>query len=112
MLTPGRYFAGSTVRLTTHIYDFTSDDTDPSTLSCTVMGPGGASTTYTYGTDSNIDRLDEGHFYCDVTPDASGEWHFRWVATDSASNYVVASEGIFRVQYSPVLERYNTRGYS
>ena len=99
MLTPGLRYIGNTERLTVNIYDGDDVDTDVVALTCTVMDPAGASTVYTYGTDSNIDRTDAGDYYCDVTSDQSGRWLFRWVGT--GATYTVVDAGSFVVQASP-----------
>lgn len=105
MLTPGKIFIGASVRLTAHIYDLTDTDQDPGTVTCSVMAPDGTLTTYTYGTDTEIGRTDAGDYYCDVEPDQSGQWRYRWKGSDDVSSYKVVDEGSFRVQYSPIEER-------
>ena len=99
MLTPGLRYIGNTERLTVNVYDAADTDTDVVTLTCTVMDPAGGSTVYTYGTDSNIDRESAGDYYCDVTPDQSGRWLYRWVGT--GASYTVVDAGSFVVQASP-----------
>ncbi len=106
MLTPGKIYIGSSVRLTAHIYDLNDTDQDPSTVTCEVMDPRGTVTTYTYGTDAAMSQSSVGDYYLDLNPDQSGTWFFRWKGADSVSNYVVVEEGQFRVQYSPVADRY------
>lgn len=110
MLTPGRHYIGSTIRLTTRIYDLDDVDRDPGGVTCTVMSPSGVTTTYTYLVDTNIDRLNQGDYYCEFVPDESGKWQYRWVG--AASDYTVTNEGYVRVQYSPIVERYVTGDYS
>lgn len=100
MLTPGRLYIGQTVSLTVNITNDADADTDATTLACLVMDPAGSSTTYTYGTDANVTRESAGDYICDVTPDQSGRWLYRWVATD-ASAYTVIDAGSFVVQASP-----------
>lgn len=99
MLTPGLRYIGNTERLTVNVYDAADTDTDVVTLTCTVMKPDGGSTVYTYGTDANIDRESDGDYYCDVTPDQSGRWLYRWAGT--GSGYTVVEAGSFVVQASP-----------
>lgn len=99
MLTPGLRYIGNTERLTVNVYDAADTDTDVVTLTCTVMKPDGGSTVYTYGTDVNIDRESDGDYYCDVTPDQSGRWLYRWAGT--GSGYTVVDAGSFVVQASP-----------
>jgi len=100
MLTPGRIYIGQTVSLTVNITDDNDADVDASTVACLVMEPYGAATTYTYGTSANVTRESTGDYICDVTPNKSGRWQFRWVATN-ASGYTVVDAGSFVVQASP-----------
>lgn len=106
MLTPGKTYIGSTVRLTAHIYDQNNTDTDPLIVTCAIMDPKGDVTTYTYGTDTEMGKSSVGDYYCDVVPDQSGQWNYRWKGVDAVSSYTVVTEGTFRVQYSPIDERY------
>lgn len=107
MMRPGRHYINAELRLTANFYDDDGDDTDPTTITCTVMSPSGAATTYTYATDTNIGRTDAGDYYCDVTPDESGRWFVRWAATGSATT--VASESNFIIDYSPHFEQSEPR---
>lgn len=102
MMRPGRNFINAEIRLTANFYDDGGDDTDPTTITCTVLSPTGSAATYTYVTDTNIGRTDAGDYYCDVTPAESGRWRYRWSATGNGTT--VASEGNFIVDYSPHFE--------
>jgi len=99
MMRPGRNYINAEIRLTAHFYDDNDTDTNPTTVVCKVLSPTGIACTYTYGTDSNIGRVDVGDYYCDVTPTVSGRWSYRWEATGNATT--VANEGTFVVDYSP-----------
>jgi hypothetical protein len=99
MLTPGKYFPGSPIRLT---IAFTDDDgvaTDPTTVTFATYSPSGTATDYVYLTDDEVGKTSTGNYYADFTPDESGRWHFRWSTTGTGTT--VRTEGTVLVQYSP-----------
>lgn len=99
MMRPGKNYLNAELRLEANFYNDAGDDTDPDAVACIVLSPYGIKTTYTYGTETNIGKTDTGDFYCDITPDKSGRWFFRWEATGNATT--VVNEGNFLVQSSP-----------
>lgn len=99
MMRPGRIFINTEVRLTANFTDDDGVDADPETVTFTAKSPSGDAVTYTYLTDDNLGRLDAGDFYCDITPNESGRWFWRWVATGAGTT--VGTEGNFIVDYSP-----------
>lgn len=107
MMRPGKIFINTEVRLEAHFFNDAGDDTDPDTVTLMTMSPTGGATTYTYQTDDELGRTDAGDFYCDVTPDESGRWYWRWTATGSSTT--VAQEGHFLVQHSPHFETTRAR---
>ena len=98
MMRPGRIFINTEVRLTANFHDDAGNDTDPTSVSMYLISPSGTKTLYTYLSDDNVGRADTGDYYCDVTPDRSGRWFWRWQAVGAGTT--VANEGDFLVQYS------------
>ena len=98
MLTPGRKYVNSPVRIAANFQDEDQIDVDPSTVKIRVLSPAGTETSYTYGTDAELIKLNTGDYYIDFTPDTSGQWFYRWETT--GTNKALAYEGSFRVQYS------------
>lgn len=108
MMRPGRIFINTVVRLTANFTDASEGvDTDPETVTLMTVSPSGGSVTYTYLTDDELGRTDTGDYYCDITPDESGRWYWRWAATGNATT--VAQEGNFLVDYSPHFEGMRSR---
>lgn len=104
---PGRIFVNTEIRLDANFFNDAGTDTDPDTVKLYLYDPNGTQTIYTYGTDDEMGRTDTGDYYCDVTPDSSGRWFWRWEAT--GANTTVGQEGNFVVDYSPHFESGRTR---
>lgn len=98
MLTPGRHYVNTTVRLAVNFQDDDWTDVDPSTVTFKAFSPSGVTTTYVYQTDAQLVRLDTGDYFVDFVPDESGRWHYRWSSTGTGT--AVAMEGSFVVQGS------------
>jgi len=98
MLTPGRNYVNTTVRLAVNFQDDDATDVDPSTVTFKVYSPSGVTTTYVYATDAELIRLDTGDYYVDYVPNESGRWHYRWSSTGTGT--AIALEGTFVVQGS------------
>jgi hypothetical protein len=96
MLAPGKHYVNSPIRLTVNLIDDAGNDTDPTTVLIKILDPFGISTTYTYGTGSEVTKQSVGDYAADITPDSSGRWRFRWETTGG----VIALEGDFLVQDS------------
>lgn len=109
MLTPGRNAVNTTVRLAVNFQDDNATDVDPATVTLKVMSPGGTLTSYLYGTDDEVVRIDTGDYYVDYVPAESGRWHYRWSSTGSATS--IAIEGTFVVQASPFFDDPLTDAY-
>lgn len=99
MLRPGRIYFGTTVRLTAHWTDDEDNNLDPDTVVLQTWSPSGAEATYTYLTDDNVIRADEGQYTADVTASETGRWRYRWGAVEGAQSLYI--EGQFLVQASP-----------
>ena len=102
MLTPGRQYVNTKVRVAINFQDENRTDTDPSTVTFKLFSPVGATTSYVYGTDAALIKAKTGDYYIDVTPDQSGRWYYRWEST--GTNSTIAIEGSFVVQRSPFYE--------
>lgn len=107
MMRPGRIFVNTEIRLEARFFDDADADSDPDTVTLTTMSPSGLAVTYTYLTDDELGHTDTGDYYCDITPDESGRWYWRWAATGNATT--VAQEGNFMVDYSPHFESGRSR---
>lgn len=102
MMVPGIRYRGGTIRLTIVITDASGELISPDEMTCTVMSPTYDVQTYTIGNDTEIVPVGEGSYSCDVKPDKSGLWHFRWVATGDL--YTMVHEGTFNTQASVPLD--------
>lgn len=98
MLTPGRIYVNSTVRIAVNFQDDDGTDVDPSTVTFKAYSPSGTTTTYVYATDAEVIRQDTGDYYVDFSPNESGRWHYRWSSTGTGT--AIAMEGTFVVQSS------------
>jgi len=54
---------------------------DPTTITLHIVAPSGTSTTYVYGTDSELVQDATGQYYADYLIDESGIWRYQWVST-------------------------------
>lgn len=109
MLTPGKWYVGDTIRLAQNYQDEDGVDLDPDTVTLEILAPDYTSTTYVYGTDDELVRLDTGDYYCDFAPDDSGRWTYRWTSTGTGTSSVKV--GRFVVQVDPWNDRV-TSGYT
>lgn len=111
MLTPGRHYINTTVRIAVNFQDDDGTDVDPSGVVFKAYSPSGTTTTYTYSTDAELSRSSTGDYYVDFVPDASGRWHYRWVL--SGTGTAIAMEGSFVVQVSadPTLDSVGSSRY-
>lgn len=107
MLTPGKHYIDSPIRLSVNFQDDAGNDYDPTTVKIRVFDPLGTETEYIFGTNSEIQKSSVGDYTADITPDQPGRWHFRWQTTGA----VIAVEGDFLVQDSAFYEGAST-GYA
>ena len=97
-LYPGRRYVNDTVRLAINWQNEDGDDLDPATdVTLLVRSPSATTTTYTYS-DTDITRENAGDYYIEITPDESGRWFYRWVASGIGTSKAV--EGSFMIQSS------------
>ena len=94
------YDIGDTVKIYTSTV-FTDNDTelamDPDTVRFLVRNPSGTTTTYVYGTDTEIARNDTGDYEMILRPDATGVWRYRIEGLTAGGDAVSAQEGAFEV---------------
>ena len=99
------YDVGDTVKLYTST-PFTDNDTDealdPDTVNFLVREPGGTTTTYVYGTDTEVVRNGTGDFEMIVRPDAAGVWRYRIEGLNASGDAISAQEGSFEVNVQRV----------
>ena len=104
LLTPGRIYPGTTIRITGEFLDTDDVDTDPTvSIKFKLRSPANVETTYVYGTDAALQKASTGNYTADVTPDEGGRWRYRWEATSvdgSANTFRAGSEGSFVVTVS------------
>lgn len=98
MLTPGRHYVNTTVRIAVNFQDDDGTDVDPSTVTFKAYSPTGTTTTYVYSTDTELIRMNTGDYYVDFVPDESGRWFYRWSSTGTGT--AIAIEGSLVVQSS------------
>lgn len=97
-LYPGRRYVGDTIRLAVNWQTEDGVDIDPSEdVTLSVRSPSGVTTSYTYAS-SAVTRESSGDYFMEISPNESGRWFWRWVATGTGTNR--ALEGSFIVQTS------------
>lgn len=98
-LWPGRIYVGDTVPLSVSWQNTDGDDMTPGTdVTLTTLSPTAVTATYTYS-DSQVESPSAGNYQYSITPDESGRWHYKWEATGTGTNKVIA--GSFVVQADP-----------
>lgn len=94
------YDKGDLVRIfTTFVQENGGMETpvDPGTVKLRVLDPLGGESIYDYA-EEEITRDGAGTYHRDVTPQISGEWHYRWESTGAGQG---AEEGRFFVRHTP-----------
>jgi hypothetical protein len=89
-----KYYVGETVEKVAYFRDSTGTlvDPDASNPVVTVTAPSGASTAYTYGTNSEVAKLATGTYVCRVTATASGKWRFSFSFTKGGISDIEKSD--------------------
>lgn len=67
---------------------------DPTTVVLKIKDPAGVTTTYTYGTDTELVRSSEGVYTMDFSPLSSGAYYYRMYGTGAVKE---SQEGHFMV---------------
>jgi hypothetical protein len=99
MLTPGRLYPNTSLRLTIAFRDDDGVLVDPTTVTFKTFDPCCNFVEYVYGTDSEITKLATGRYAADIVPGVSGRWCYVWQTTGAGTT--LATEGDFLVQESP-----------
>lgn len=99
MLTPGKIYVNTGLRLTEIFRDLDGDLVDPSTVTFKTFSPCCVQHSYVYGTDSEVIRVSAGKYAADIQPDEVGRWRWRWETTGTGTLFAV--EGDFLIQDSP-----------
>ncbi len=72
------FYVGDTVRLSTDIADpDTEAAVDPSAVTFKVKSPSSVTTTYIYGTHTNVSKSAVGAYHADIEVDQAGRWLWR-----------------------------------
>jgi len=80
-----------------------NEPVDPAVINVKVQAPDRTDTTYTFGTDLNVEKLATGQYRCTIKPLTPGAWVYRWEAVDPSAVIVTALEGAeeWRFQVRP-----------
>lgn len=81
---------GMLLRFSVTFKDLAGVPADPSTVTFSLRGPDGVTTSFTYGVDPEIIRDSAGVFHTDALPSSEGEWKWRWQGTGAVA---AATEG-------------------
>jgi hypothetical protein len=74
------YERGDLVRIYCTFTDLSTVNTDPTTVTLSVLPPSGTVVTYTYAA-AEIVKSATGIFYYDLSLTTVGTWRYRWVGT-------------------------------
>lgn len=97
MATLNLHNIGDLVRVTGTLATAGGARVDPATVTVKVRAPSGTVTTHRYNQDPFPLRVEAGVYYVDVTPNAAGEWYYRFESTGTGQ---AADEGKFVVAES------------
>jgi len=94
------YEQGDRIRISTStpFQDAAGVDTDPNTVTFEVKNPAGTTTSYVYGTDSNVTKAATGDYDCDIDVEAAGIWYYYIKGESSGGENRGADQGYFYVQ--------------
>ena len=70
---------------------------DPTVVAFKVQNPNGSTSTFTYGTDSEVDNTSTGIYTLEINITMAGTWKWRSYST---GNYQGAAQGSFEVEAS------------
>jgi len=98
MRTPGKFYVNTVMRLEATFENDDGTAVDPDTVKFRTYAPSGATATYTYGDDDEVQRESTGNYTADITPDEAGRWHYRWETTGTGTT--IALESDFLIQES------------
>jgi hypothetical protein len=82
-LTPGRIYPNTTNRIEGFLTDEDGEPIDPSiSVVFKLRSPDGEFSEFTYGTDPEVQRSEEGIYTADVKPTSPGRWFYQWIVMD------------------------------
>ena len=88
------YDKGDVVRCSATFSNSAGVSIDPTAILFKFKTPAGATTTYTYGMDSELVRDDTGDYHVDIDANEVGPWYFRFYSTGTGQ---AAAEAKFQV---------------
>ena len=95
------YARGNTIRSTGTFTDpVTGAVTDPAVIHFSFKNPVGATTTYVYGTDTELVKDSTGVYHVDVDANMVGSWYERWYGELSVGVLKAARETHFVIDAS------------
>lgn len=99
MLTPGKLYVNTVLRLNAAFRDASGNLIDPATVKFKTYSPCGMKRSYTYLTDAEVTKISTGRYAADIQPDETGRWRWHWETTGTGTT--IAEEGDFLIQESP-----------
>jgi len=87
------YLRGRTVRISAAVVNEAGAATDPSICVLHLRSPDGTETSYTYGTDPEVQRDSLGHFSADFVLEDAGRYEYLWQTVNPTG----VDEGRFQV---------------
>lgn len=76
-----KYFVGDLPRTKATFTDTDGNNIDPTNVFATISEPDGTTTTFEFGTDSDIVKDTDGVYYTDIDLDKEGVWKVRFYST-------------------------------
>ena len=87
-----RFEIEQTIEIRGEFKDGAGNVADPVSCTLQVQSPDGVETTYTFGTNAELERLGEGDYRVRIFPDQDGRWFYRW---EGVSNQFAAADEKF-----------------
>jgi len=84
------YLLGQQIRLSAAYKNSAGAAADPTTVTFKIKSPAGTTTTLVYGTDAAAVKDSTGNYHVDRTPDAAGEWSYKFIG---AGTIITVGEG-------------------
>jgi hypothetical protein len=88
---------GDLVRLDATFTDNAGAEVDPTAVYFQTKNRSGSKSTYEYGVDANVVKVETGVYYADIDATQSGTWWYRVYSTGTGQ---AADESSFEVAYS------------
>lgn len=107
---PRHVFQAAYLNLNCHFRNDVGVLVAPDSVVFKLYSPTGTTTTYTHGTDDEIQNASTGDYRLDFQiGQYAGRWHYIWIATYQTRTY--AHEGSIVVQTSPFYEQSSRNSY-